>query len=214
MARRGAKLNLSSVRETCSWGGSRGFFSLCITIYRRKNHNCKIAHRLSRVARHRNVLIYFIFQHTDRNFYKLVHGERTHTFIDIIDIVAFCNYGSFFCKSWCKVKRILLRGAPGPPHEGDGPPLEGEPPSWAGFPYWVREGCEHIQYYRSLNWRLPTPSSIQWLQNLESVILLDDLMIGRLWLSTIEPELVFAKPKAWKGNRNSEIQIEAFKGIG
>ena len=35
----------TSVRETCSWGGpgapSRGFFSLCITIYRRKNQNCK-----------------------------------------------------------------------------------------------------------------------------------------------------------------------------
>ena len=35
-------------------------------------------HRLSRVARHRNVGIDLIFQRTDRNFYKLVHGERTH----------------------------------------------------------------------------------------------------------------------------------------
>ena len=51
-------LVLVSVRETRSWGGplqegdspskggprgspSRGYFSLCITIYMRKNHNCK-----------------------------------------------------------------------------------------------------------------------------------------------------------------------------
>ena len=110
---------------------SRGFFSLCITIYRRKNHkkatmvSMKVhvsslhapiyrnfylcigkinalrswelsspdsfggsaredlfVHRLSRVARHRNVQIHLFFQRTDRNFYKLVHGdfsgERTH----------------------------------------------------------------------------------------------------------------------------------------
>ena len=58
---------------------SRGYFSLCITIYRRKNQNCKkygawelsspdsfgggaredpLAHRLSRVARHQNVFFF------------------------------------------------------------------------------------------------------------------------------------------------------------
>ena len=36
------------------------------------------------------------------------HMTCTCTFIDII--VAFCKFGSFFCKSWCKVKRTLLRG--------------------------------------------------------------------------------------------------------
>ena len=60
----------TSWAEEGPWPSSRGFFSLCITIYRRKNHNCK---------------------------------KR---------------------KSWCKVKRILLRRARGPPHEGGGPAHE------------------------------------------------------------------------------------------
>ena len=129
--------------------------------------------RLSRVTPHRNVWIYFIFQRTDRNFYKVVHGhgERTHEPSWTWALVQFCTgpkpdgikhtvahtivlcmhqqrfipsvigpvrnctsapscsyswhkhhccflqFWFFLCKSWCKVKRTLLTGAPGPPHE-------------------------------------------------------------------------------------------------
>ena len=50
--------------------------------------------------------------------------ERGQMNLHLADIiVAFCSFGSFSCKSWCKVKSTLLRGTPGPPFEG-GPPHE------------------------------------------------------------------------------------------
>ena len=46
----------------------------------------------------------YVFQRTDRNFYKLVHGERTHEPSHRDIIVAFCNFGSFSCNRDAKWK--------------------------------------------------------------------------------------------------------------
>ena len=45
--------------------------------------------RLSRAARHRSVWTYFVFQCAGRNFYKLVHGERTHQFGQTLNSAVF-----------------------------------------------------------------------------------------------------------------------------
>ena len=72
-----------------------------------------LAHIISQAAQHQSVWNFLFFQRNDRNFYKLVEGERIHswTFIDIIVVLG--RNGSFTCKSWCKVKRSSLTN----PHE-------------------------------------------------------------------------------------------------
>ena len=88
----------------------------------------KLSGELSSQLRSAIEMFKFIyFSNAQIPFYKLVHEKRkkkwredTYMYLhhghslrhDII--VTFCSYSSFFCKLWCKVKRILLRRARGP----------------------------------------------------------------------------------------------------
>ena len=142
---------------------SRGYFSLCITIYMHGKTRW-----LTVTDFHGSLDIemfeFILFSNAQIEIFINWCMERGHMNLHShLDIVTFYIYGSFSCKLWCRVKSTLLRGTPVPLLRGS-PPLEGGGvPSWAGFLYWADAWLSWVCWVSEMRLSLSPNILIFWL---------------------------------------------------